>query len=75
MYARVTVEFLDDRGKAERPKLAADVILHEDVAAVARDDPRGVLFWIFAAAEKRIVADAESRAQEAAAPVEVEEDE
>lgn len=70
MYARVTVEFLDDRGKPERQKLAADVLLHEDVAAVAHDEPRGVLFWIFAEAEKKIVAEAEEQKKAAADSVE-----
>lgn len=65
MYARVTVEFLDERGKQERPKVSTDVGLHEDVAAVARDDPRGVLFWIFDEAEKKITREAESAAAQA----------
>ena len=59
MYARVTVEFLDERGKQERPKISADVALHEDVAVVARDEPRGVLFWIFGEAEKKLAQAAE----------------
>ena len=59
MYARVTVEFLDERGKQERPKVSADVALHEDVAVVAREEPRGVLFWIFGEAEKKLARAAE----------------
>jgi len=60
MNARVTVEFIDDRGRPVRQKLAVDVLLHEDIETIVRDDPRGALFWIFNGVEKSLVAKSRS---------------